>query len=212
MPECQEVVIWSTRSILCRLPEASLLPYKNITPHYYYFISIRRNTKTNISSSSVPNLFPTEKQFPRVPKIREINSTGKQSSINEKKKPFLCSIFDGLVLKLQKAMNKSLNFLQNLIKPFKLGSSKGNERNPVPIFCLCFKIWYVPDNDLISVLALLWLIRGTEWRRLGEDCSAGTEVVSLWDLSCCNQRFSPNSQARRRRLWTRFQGKFKIRV
>lgn len=51
---------------------------------------------------------------------------------------------------LKATMSRSKNFFQNLIKPFKLGSSRGNEQNPVLIFAYALRfamfltmIWFM---------------------------------------------------------------------
>lgn len=109
-------------------------------------------------------------------------------------------------------MDKSKSFIQHLIKPFKFNSSKGNIAKPSSYFLHMFLICYVPDHEMIYVLLLLWSIRQKKWRRFGEDCSTGAEAISIWDLTCCHQRISPNSQARPRWIWTRIQGKIMIHV
>jgi hypothetical protein len=99
--------------------------------------------RVNISSSS-QNLFPTGRDFTRVLKIREINSTGKQISIERETQredalSFFLSLMDWFCKLLKATMSRSKNFFQNLIKPFKLGSSRGNEQNPVLIFAYALR-------------------------------------------------------------------------
>lgn len=107
-------------------------------------------------------------------------------------------------------MPKSKNFFQNLMKPFKFGSSNGNWQTQfifLAVTCNLIHNWAIYYLCGWFCWYVIWLNRGTKWRGLGEDCCTGTEAVSIWDLGLCYQRFPPNSQTWWRWIWTCLQGK-----